>query len=223
MNWFKKMSMKGQLLCLVAVSALGIAVLGAASYLAISKVKVNGPLYTEIIQGKDLLADILPPPEYIIESYLTTSEMANEKDPEATAKLIERVATLRNEYDARHDVWVSGLPEGKMKETLVDRSYQPARASSMTYDNKFLPAVRAGDFDTATELVAGPLKRHYLAHRAEIDTVVSMAGDWSAANEAGAAITTKHAVWWVLAIAVATLFVIVVPGQLLARSIAHDG
>lgn len=32
------------------------------------RIKVNGPVYRDIIRGKDLIADILPPPEYIIES-----------------------------------------------------------------------------------------------------------------------------------------------------------
>jgi len=46
----------------------------------LSQLKVNGPIYKRIVQGKDLIADILPPPEYILESYLTVSMLANEKD-----------------------------------------------------------------------------------------------------------------------------------------------
>jgi len=41
-----------------------------AAILTLNKLKVNRPVYQNIIQGKDLIADILPPPEYIIESYL---------------------------------------------------------------------------------------------------------------------------------------------------------
>ena len=36
---------------------------------ALSEVKVGGPLYDKIKLGNDLIADILPPPEYVIESY----------------------------------------------------------------------------------------------------------------------------------------------------------
>ena len=46
----------------------------------INEVKVNGPLYRQIVEGKDLIADILPPPEYIIESYLTAYELAEQTD-----------------------------------------------------------------------------------------------------------------------------------------------
>ncbi len=37
---------------------------------ALSQLKVNGPIYRQIVLGKDLIADILPPPEYVIEAYL---------------------------------------------------------------------------------------------------------------------------------------------------------
>ena len=43
----------------------------------IHKVRVNGPLYHDIVTDKDLIADILPPPQYIIESYLVALQIAN--------------------------------------------------------------------------------------------------------------------------------------------------
>jgi methyl-accepting chemotaxis protein len=36
---------------------------------------VNGPVYQEIVYGKDLIADILPPPLYIVESYMLANEI----------------------------------------------------------------------------------------------------------------------------------------------------
>ena len=54
----------------------GSSSLGQSPTASISKVKVNGPIYGQVVNGKDLVADILPPPEYIIESYLTAYEMA---------------------------------------------------------------------------------------------------------------------------------------------------
>jgi len=42
---------------------LGVAVLTVGlSLQSLSRLKINGPLYDEIISEKDLLADILPPP-----------------------------------------------------------------------------------------------------------------------------------------------------------------
>jgi hypothetical protein len=52
------------------VTALGLGAVIATSVYGLSQLKVGGPLYNQIKLGNDLIADILPPPEYVIESYL---------------------------------------------------------------------------------------------------------------------------------------------------------
>lgn len=47
----------------------------AVAFITIEKVKIKSPTYDAIILSKDLIADILPPPEYIIETNLVTHLM----------------------------------------------------------------------------------------------------------------------------------------------------
>jgi len=54
---------------------LVMVVTGVISYLTLSRFKVNGPVYIEIAQQKDLLGDILPPPMYVLETYMTALQM----------------------------------------------------------------------------------------------------------------------------------------------------
>ncbi len=49
------------------VTAAGLAAVVFTGIYALSDVKVGGPLYNQIKLGNDLVADILPPPEYVIE------------------------------------------------------------------------------------------------------------------------------------------------------------
>ena len=51
-----------------ALMIVGCLVMLATTYYALRTLKVGGPLYSRIVLGKDLLADVLPPPEYVIES-----------------------------------------------------------------------------------------------------------------------------------------------------------
>ncbi|MPZ39062.1 MAG: hypothetical protein GEU95_13550 [Rhizobiales bacterium] len=60
---------------------LGLLIAVAASLWATHQICVGGPTYTKIIQGKDLVADILPPPAYIIESYLEATLALNGAKP----------------------------------------------------------------------------------------------------------------------------------------------
>lgn len=56
-----------RLLLLVGVFVAGLAIYGLWSFRTLHTLKVNGPVYQHIAQGKDLVADILPPPNYIID------------------------------------------------------------------------------------------------------------------------------------------------------------
>jgi PAS domain S-box-containing protein len=220
MNWFKSMSLTGKLMCLTIAYAITIIVSGAVAYRDISEVKINGPLYSQIEQGKDLVADILPPPEYIIESYLTAYQLADATDKDAIAQLEQKMDSLKKDYDTRHEYWTSKLPDGQMKETLVDRSYQPVEAFYRAYTNKFLPAVQAGDTAQAKEVLLGALTRHYEAHRKEIDDLVKQAEGKDDLIEKNADATVQHSIWLLVGISTFSLVLFIVLGQLLARSIS---
>jgi hypothetical protein len=44
-----------------------------------STTAVDGERFNRIVQSKDLLADILPPPSYIVESHLVAHEMRDQR------------------------------------------------------------------------------------------------------------------------------------------------
>ena len=70
LGFLRNIRIKRKLWLLVGLFSAGLSVFGFVSFSLTNAVKVNGPLYLDIVQGKDLVADILPPPEHIIESYL---------------------------------------------------------------------------------------------------------------------------------------------------------
>src|SRR6188474_1891923 len=88
---------------LVAIFAVLFLVFGFTTWRTLEQVRVKGPIYNEIILGKDLIADVLPPPEYIIESYLLVLQEAEETDPSRIAQLVERGERLRLDYEARQE------------------------------------------------------------------------------------------------------------------------
>ena len=49
------------------VLVAGCLVMLATTQYALHTLKVGGDIYRQIVLGKDLVADILPPPEYILE------------------------------------------------------------------------------------------------------------------------------------------------------------
>src|SRR5262245_3992265 len=178
-NW----TVTQRLTALAAVAAIGPIALAVMAYRVVSTVKVSGPVYADIVRGKDLVADILPPPEYIIESYLVTLEAASEMRPEVRAEQVAYLKRLRADYDTRHDVWVKDLPEGEMRRTMLVDSYEPAMRFYQLVEREFVPAMESGDLAKATMLVKGPLVEAYQQHRAAIDKVVVLANAYAADAE----------------------------------------
>src|SRR3569623_240451 len=105
MSLFRSLTDRGKLIALLALFGLSRLTFGLTSFRTLNQVKVHGPLYTEISQAKDLLADILPPPEYLVESYLLAFQMADAADESELAELTQRGKRLRAEYETRHQYW----------------------------------------------------------------------------------------------------------------------
>ena len=76
---------------------------GAFAYVSFStleRVRVGGPVYEQISSGKELIADILPPPAYIIEAYLLSLQLSTEKERGAIGAATLRSKALKDEYEA---------------------------------------------------------------------------------------------------------------------------
>lgn len=198
--FLSKLTVKSKVYCLVAVCAATFVGFGLWSSSTLSIAKVHGPYYNRIVQGKDLIADILPPPNYIIESYLMALHMANEVDEGADAATIqanvERCGQLKAEFDDRHAFWIKDLPEGEMKQIKTVDCFEPAIEFYRVLNDEFIPACVKGDKKTVQQLARGELRTHYETHRESIDKVVAMATERAALDEAEvSAIVTSRVRW----------------------------
>jgi len=172
---FSRMDIKNQLTLIVLIFVVGLCASMLAAGTILEKVKVNGPIYLDIVQGKDLVADILPPPEYIIESYLVILQSLHENDPAQRSRYQAVFGKLKEDYVARHDFWKKEMNVGKIKELLLVDSYRPSMQFYEIAEKEFFPALLKGDLQTASGLAEGTLKTAYGAHRKVIDEIVTLA------------------------------------------------
>ncbi|NOS76347.1 MAG: methyl-accepting chemotaxis protein [Nitrospira sp.] len=214
------LSIRYKLALLAGLFVLAMVIALAMSYTTLEAVKINGPVYQEIIQTKDLVADVLPPPVYLVESYLLMLQLLQETDRQVVAQLIERGKQLRSEYESRHRYWSDTLADGKLKQALVMDSYSPGIAFLDARDREFVPAVLAGDLPKARALAAGVLSVRYHEHRAAIDRVVAAAVPWQQQQEERASTIVQERVNHVVLAAAFTLGVAVIIGVLIARRVS---
>jgi len=201
----------------------GMAFLGSIALLAVAwrtidEVKVRGALYQDIVSYKDLLADILPPPAYLIESYLTCFELIKAQGQEQE-ELLKKLTSLEKDYNDRISVWDKELKLQHLRQSMLTDAAQPAQAFFATLKQDFIPAVRRGESDKANAILMGPLTQAYRQHRSGIDKTVESSNKEVLIVEAKADAALSHSTRILLGAAVGINILVLALTYLSIRSI----
>ncbi len=190
------MKLSHRFVLLFTIFFVGFAAYGIWSVRTIEQLKVNGPAYQRIVQGKDLIADILPPPEYILESYLQVLQ-ANSAPAGERAPFVERLKALKSDYDTRRAFWLKEDLEDSLKEPMNNADAAAQDFYRIAF-GQWIPALEKDDSAAATSAF-GTLKERYATHRTAIDKAVELATKRNADDEASARSQHESAMWVLLA------------------------
>jgi len=203
---------------LIGIFVIGFTAYGVSSFRTLNELKVNGPLYHDIVQSKDLVADILPPPEYIIESYLVSLQLVAAASTVEQNALIDRFKTLKKDYDTRHEYWLKAGLDQKTGNILLRQAHEPALAFYDLAFSKFIPAIEQGDKKKAAAILEN-MGAAYQAHRAAIDQVVQLASKRTELNEVRAEQSIASANIWLLAVFLGSLSAAMAVGIVIVRDL----
>ncbi|WP_158637969.1 methyl-accepting chemotaxis protein [Sphingomonas ginsenosidivorax] len=186
-------------------AALLIMIIFAAGFAAwrINVIRMGGPIQVQSQQTSDLVADVLPPPAYVIEAYLeATLLLRDTADAPAASR---RLAKLHDDYRTRLDYWAkAGIAPANLAALVASRP--AADAFWQEVEQRYLPAARAGDLPAMARSYS-VLSNAYVAHRKAIDALVKRAIAHQADLNARAGATLR----WAL-IMLAVLGVLIVGG-----------
>ncbi len=136
-----RLSISQKLVAVVVAPLLLLAALTGFGFTVFQKVKVNGPEYAKIIDTKDLVADILPPPSYLVETQLIVSQMLRSDSPQFE-KYVSDVAKLEAQYNERYKFWSVNLNDSQIDKPFLKDSYAAAQQYFTVYNTKFVPQMR---------------------------------------------------------------------------------
>ena len=191
-----KFSVKAKIFSLVGIFSFALIAYSAWSYNTLRVASVQGPYFEQISERKDLIADILPPPNYIIESYLMVLHLTDEVEAgvgtETIKSNIKRVVELQNEFNDRHQYWIDYLPEGQLRQIKTVDCYAPAAAFYETFRKEFAPACVRGETERAKELARGVMRKQYETHRDAVDEAVKLATESASQVEEAAAAMVSY-------------------------------
>jgi methyl-accepting chemotaxis protein len=216
------MTMGGRIRVMIGLFAVGLALMTLLAFTSSARVQVNGPLYRGIVQNKDLVADILPPPAYAIEAYLVANQLKRSADRSA---LQARITQLTQEFEERHAFWAKTLPAGPVARA-AQAAHQTGQAFLEALQHDYV-ATMAARQDEAAETALGRVDALYQTHRAAIDALATLANQLVVDDEVKAGDDVRaFAVTLVLAglaLAVAVGLIAFGIGRRLQRAIAELG
>lgn len=197
-----RLSLSSAIIAFGVALAIGFTAVVLTSLYAVRELKVGGPLYADIKLGNDLIADILPPPEYVIEAYLEATLAMRE--PDQLAAHGERLVQLRKDYDERKAFWVTSSLAADLKTALVSKSDAEVQKFWKLLSDQLLPALKSKDM-AAAERAYAQVKDAYTAHRAVIDSIVESANKQNADMEKLAAERDTSILYILLGVSAAVL------------------
>ncbi|HHP5406609.1 TPA: methyl-accepting chemotaxis protein [Aeromonas veronii] len=140
-------------------------------------------------QGKDVVADILPPPLYLIESQLQVYTLLHAK-PEEREALLQTLARLQQEFESRNRFWQESSLNEPLRELLLGEQKVQGELFWQLLNDKFVPAIKVGDLVRAGA-IAARLHTLYNAHRLGVDATVIRGNEYAAEQMAHLANTTR--------------------------------
>jgi diguanylate cyclase (GGDEF)-like protein len=186
---------------------VGILAMAGVAGLPIEKLRIGGEEYDAIVGAKDLIADVLPPPLYVIEAFQEATQLENA--PEHAASRIETLRALRAKYEERRAFWAAAadLPEEIKRKLIVD-SDREAQRFWTEIERRFLPAALSGDRDQMRDSFA-KIRAAFDAHHKIVDEIVASTGAFSERIETTAATAARRYVFLMLATTLLALGVVI--------------
>ncbi len=210
MRTLRNLGMSAKVLLLACVCSFGLLLYGFVSYWVVNSSKIGSKHFDDIIESEHLMADVLPPPGYILETYLNIHLMidSTEAGTEALTDRINAHFNLKKQHQECMDRWAAKLPEGELRNKLLKESYEPAKEFYLLVENEIIPAIRRGDMEKAESLIDDELPKHFEKHRKAMDEVNRLVAGFEDEKMAEAKSVVSTGSWLQLVIGVSVLLAI---------------
>ncbi|MDX2017938.1 MAG: methyl-accepting chemotaxis protein [Planctomycetota bacterium] len=220
-----RLSLRATFTVVVIAAILGMSALTLIAWNTLRTVRVDGPVFNKIVERKDLLADILPPPLFAVEATLASFTIPDAANQAELSAFREQIGRLRTDFAAREKFWAEGLDTGPIRSALERETVPTGNEVFRRISAELLPALERPANDAARPAALAAARRSVLeAFNSHREVVAQLAKDLNTDYEAIAASSrTKVARSTTMMFAGAGLIamVITVGSLMLSRSIGR--
>ena len=174
---FRNLKISRKLAIVVLVPLVALALVAVIGLRVLNNVEIGSSRYQEISKADALVADVLPPPVYLIQSRLSARELWTNPDVGLRAGFLADLAGQKTEYYARLDHWRQSLVLPSEREELneLEAAYSAGDEFWKIVEGELIPAVQAGDLTKAGQIDTAELNPVFEKHRSFIDGVTQLA------------------------------------------------
>ncbi len=206
-----KISLRFSLLLLAAAGIAALCVLAASAFVGSYRA---ADAVTRGFDAKDVVADILPPPMYLIELRLVLGMAVDGTLPVAEAQKVSQ--RLASEYNGRVNYWTEHPPYG-LESQLLGAQHEAGKRLIAASDAVFNAVARSDKEASIAALNAA--HQIYLEHRAGVDATVSVASAFATDAIDSYHHTTEQMLWLIGSIFGAAVLGLVAMGSWVLRSV----
>ncbi|MDJ0975220.1 MAG: methyl-accepting chemotaxis protein [Planctomycetota bacterium] len=180
------MTFKKRFVLIGALFVVGYAAMLLISWGIVEEVRIGGATYEQVVTDKDVIADVLPPPRFMIEPYLLCYEIATTDNAMDRGPMIMELKASFEMYDERGAYWAERIDDPKLRKLLLETSAGPVREFQEIVENEFLPALKGeGDWEPL-DVITSRLEPLFSAHKAAVKQTVAVAEQRIRSNEQNA-------------------------------------
>lgn len=169
----KQFSLRQMFAVVIGVLILGFLLFGYIAKNTLNRLAVNGPVYDELMAGKDLVADILPPPLYVVEANLAALQTLLENSASARAPMLQRIQALQEDFAKRAAFW-TGQPLTDAQQRVLEQRLIPSGERFFKEVEQTLSDPNTWSGNAEQKLAAEKINVAYQLQRAAVDELLKV-------------------------------------------------
>ncbi len=214
-------SIKTQIFWFVLLITVGHLAFAWVSVTTLSEVRIQGPLYTQSIQSKDLISDIALPRLNVAPAKRALMNLLIDRDHTRTAQYLEHFSRAKRDFADRSVFWTAHLAGGSLGTAVEQRLLPTATQFFDVAEAEFLPAIEAGDLARANVIYHTSLAPLFDRHMEAVEEVQALADAFHADIERQTAQTVETRSRWLWGTAMFVFLLGSLGGWSLARAVTR--
>ncbi len=170
----ERIALKQKIIYIFLISIISIILVLTLNKFFINKIKIGSDTYNKIISSKDLVADVLPPPMYIIETRLLSYELLTTLNTKEQKIKIQELQRLEEEFNIRSNYWEKNLTNDYLKKTF-NHIKDTGKNYFKILKTKYIPSILNNEESISKMILVGELDNLYKEHRKYVDDLVIFA------------------------------------------------